>query len=245
MTELTEQQTKLAEQLLISVIKREPTIEYNEIAKRIEPNMHWRQVGKEVGEISKLCYEMGLPLLSVKIVSKEKGTVGEGFFNLMKILNIDTDGKTERELFNEELKKIRECTEWHKLSDYLGLDLTFTNTEAFVLPEEVPTDSFEGAKYKITVNAYERDKTARMNCLNYHGYTCKVCGFNFEEKYGSIGKEFIHVHHIVPLSTIGKTYKVNGIKDLIPVCPNCHAMLHRKDTNNKYLTVNELSKLVK
>jgi 5-methylcytosine-specific restriction protein A len=27
---------------------------------------------------------------------------------------------------------------------------------------------------------------------------------------------------------IGPNYQINPEKDLIPVCPNCHAMLHRK-----------------
>ena len=66
---------------------------------------------------------------------------------------------------------------------------------------------------------------------------------NFEEKYGIVGKDFIHVHHIVPLNTIGEEYLVDYEKDLIPVCPNCHAMLHRK-VNGKELTVEELKELL-
>jgi 5-methylcytosine-specific restriction protein A len=53
-----------------------------------------------------------------------------------------------------------------------------------------------------------------------------VCGFDFEKSYGEIGKGFIHVHHKVDIATIGKSYQVDPINDLIPVCPNCHAMLH-------------------
>ena len=55
-----------------------------------------------------------------------------------------------------------------------------------------------------------------------------MCGFDFEKKYGIIGQGFIHVHHIVDISTIGDEYEVDYIKDLNPVCPNCHAMLHKK-----------------
>ena len=46
--------------------------------------------------------------------------------------------------------------------------------------------------------------------------------------YGKIGEGFIHVHHLLELSVIKKEYKVDPINDLRPVCPNCHAMLHRK-----------------
>jgi len=52
---------------------------------------------------------------------------------------------------------------------------------------------------------------------------------NFASVYGGVGDGFIHVHHIVPVSVIGTGYIINPIDDLVPVCPNCHAMLHRKD----------------
>lgn len=98
------------------------------------------------------------------------------------------------------------------------------------IPEEVisPDVFSEGATTSITVNAYERNPKARKACLKHYGYACIVCGFNFEARYGQNGKGIIHVHHIVPLSKIRKTYKVDAIKDLRPVCPNCHAFIHRK-----------------
>ncbi|MEG4409005.1 HNH endonuclease [Microcoleus sp. MON2_D5] len=55
-----------------------------------------------------------------------------------------------------------------------------------------------------------------------------MCHFNFEKLFGEIGKGFIHVHHIIPLSEINQEYEVNPIQDLRPLCPNCHAMIHRK-----------------
>ena len=77
---LTERQKKLAEQLLITVIKKEPTVTYSELAGRIVPPMHHRNVGKDIGEISKLCHQMGLPLISAKVVNKNSQSVGNGFF---------------------------------------------------------------------------------------------------------------------------------------------------------------------
>lgn len=92
-----------------------------------------------------------------------------------------------------------------------------------------PEAIYEGAKKEITVNSYERNREARNMCIAVHGCKCAVCGMDFEKVYGEIGKGFIHVHHIVPISSIGKEYKLDPVKDLIPVCPNCHAMLHRSD----------------
>lgn len=112
----------------------------------------------------------------------------------------------------------------------------------FRIPEElVDRNIFEGVKSQITVNKYERNDKARNACIEFYGYICKVCDFDFEDKYGAIGKQFIHVHHIVSIASIGKSYKVDPKNDLRPVCPNCHAMLHRK---NPPYSIDELKKKV-
>ena len=99
------------------------------------------------------------------------------------------------------------------------------------LPEELPPGArfVEGAVRKVQVNAYERDPAARAACLAKYGYACSVCGVVLEDKYGQIAREFIHVHHVKPIAKIGKSYEVDPIEDLRPVCPNCHAVLHRED----------------
>jgi 5-methylcytosine-specific restriction enzyme A len=86
---------------------------------------------------------------------------------------------------------------------------------------------FEGAKKSVTVNVYERDPNARRKCIKHWGAACAVCGFEFLSRYGALGEGFIHVHHLKPLAQIGEQYELDPINDLRPVCPNCHAMLHR------------------
>ena len=97
-------------------------------------------------------------------------------------------------------------------------------------PDELPesTPVWEGARKVVTVNAYERDPVARRRCIEAHGCDCSVCGCNFEKKYGSIAKGYIHIHHLKPLSEVGEQHKVDPVVDLRPVCPNCHAVLHRR-----------------
>lgn len=97
-------------------------------------------------------------------------------------------------------------------------------------PDEVedPQVFPEGAKKVVTVNSYERSPKARQDCVDYWGASCRVCGFNFSDAYGEIGDGYIHVHHLTPISEVKDGYKVNPIKDMQPVCPNCHAMLHAK-----------------
>lgn len=99
-----------------------------------------------------------------------------------------------------------------------------------VLPEEIenPENFIEGATKTISVNIYERNPQARKACLAAHGHACSVCGFDFEKEYGEIAKGYIHVHHLKQLADIGEEYELNPINDLRPVCPNCHAMLHRR-----------------
>lgn len=108
-------------------------------------------------------------------------------------------------------------------------------------PEVIPNsiDIREGLKKSVIVNKYERSSIARAMCVEHHGASCSVCGFDFEKVYGAVGKGFIHVHHITPIHSIGVEYKIDYQKDLIPVCPNCHAMLHRK-TNGLEPSILEL-----
>jgi 5-methylcytosine-specific restriction protein A len=108
-------------------------------------------------------------------------------------------------------------------------------------PDELePGKSYpEGAKRQVRVNAYERSATARRACLAHHGYRCAACDLSFSERYGEIGNRFVHVHHVLPLAVIGSNYKIDPRADLVPVCPNCHAMLHREDPP---LSVSELRK---
>jgi len=104
-----------------------------------------------------------------------------------------------------------------------------------------PSRYYEGALTTVLVNKYERNIEAREKCLEYYGYDCYACGANMEKLYGEMGKEFIHVHHIVPLYEIKKKYCVNPIKDLRPICPNCHAITHRR---KPALSINELQELI-
>jgi hypothetical protein len=88
---------------------------------------------------------------------------------------------------------------------------------------------WEGAKTTIQVNRYERNARARNACIKRYGALCSVCGFDFGQRYGSLGSGFIHVHHLVQMSENKEKYKLKPAEDLRPVCPNCHEMLHRKD----------------
>lgn len=98
------------------------------------------------------------------------------------------------------------------------------------LPEELPDGIKyqEGAVQQISVNKYERDRKARDACLSHYGYVCQICHMKLSDVYGAIAETLIHVHHVKPISEVGDSYTVDPISDLIPVCPNCHAVIHLK-----------------
>lgn len=96
--------------------------------------------------------------------------------------------------------------------------------------EETPDVSGlpEGAKSRIEVNRYERDRRNRAAALAIHGYICKACALNMGERYGPAATGFIEVHHVTPVSEVGAGYVIDPITDLVPLCPNCHAVTHRR-----------------
>lgn len=110
--------------------------------------------------------------------------------------------------------------------------------------EEIEDKGFskEGAAREYYGKRYERDPANRRKAIKIHGITCKVCGFNFEEYYGERGSDFIEVHHRKPIHTYeGEAQSINPHTDLIPVCSNCHRMIHRR--YDSVLTVEELKKI--
>lgn len=86
----------------------------------------------------------------------------------------------------------------------------------------------EGAVRTVMVNRYERDPQARQACLDHHGYTCQACMADLTTVYGQeLGQRAIHVHHVIPMATRGKEYRLDPVRDLVPLCPNCHNVIHK------------------
>lgn len=110
------------------------------------------------------------------------------------------------------------------------------------MPSRKPEALIEGNIIELTVTAFERDPVARKACIAHYGTNCQICGFDFSSAYGALGSGFIHVHHVLPLSEIREAHTVDPVKDLIPVCPNCHAMLHINQ--GAALAVEELRRIV-
>lgn len=139
-------------------------------------------------------------------------------------------------------RSVRECKD-RGLLEFLLHPYQMVNDDVFDV--DYPEDDeklYEGALVTVKANKYERNQKARRECVAKKGYKCLVCGQDFEATYGEIGRGFIHVHHLTPISSIGKEYQLNVDTDLAPVCPNCHYMLHRKDPP---YTIEELREILR
>lgn len=127
------------------------------------------------------------------------------------------------------IQGVMECKD-EGLLNFLKGDLSDTSSTGNSDTEKSFVSEYtEGEVHEVVLNRYERSREARDACIAVKGSRCIVCGFDFEQTYGEIGKGFIHVHHLTPVSSIGKEYRLNPQTDLVPVCPNCHNMLHRKE----------------
>jgi len=123
-----------------------------------------------------------------------------------------------------------------------SLTLSLLPVETVEEPSESDAHGLpEGARVKVEVNRYERSPANRAACIAHYGPICQVCGFDFQAFYGLLGEGYIEVHHRVPVSQIGDSYFVNPVRDLVPVCANCHAMLHR---TNPPTTVESLREVI-
>lgn len=152
----------------------------------------------------------------LKIYLETPNEKGKGDY-LVKIYDKNTFSKFIEFLFNKKL----------------GLNIItnqILNNSINLFANEIDSEIeySEGKTKKVTVNSYERNNHARNECIKHFGMICQVCQFNFQEKFGILGVDFIHVHHKIDIASIGNEYLVNPLTDLIPVCPNCHSMLHKK-----------------
>lgn len=104
-----------------------------------------------------------------------------------------------------------------------------TEVQADLFAEPAASPRNEGARRNLDLTSYERDPLLRAACIRHHGAQCAACGTDFGATYGPIAEGFIHVHHRDPLAAVGEEHAVDPVTDLVPLCPNCHAVAHMRD----------------
>lgn len=188
--------------------------------------------------------------MDINILGRNGNTNGRDSANILYYLGMRAvyrgvfAGKTLDELIEvlqtkgEEYTNITRLLKVHSKSEELYKNV-IDDIDSQIIEEG---HGIEGARKSYLVNKYERDPKNRKKAIEIHGLNCFGCGFNFEEVYGERGKDFIEVHHVKPLSTVKEEIVVNPETDLVPVCSNCHRMIHRR--KDEILTVEELKKLI-
>lgn len=203
--------------------------------QRLSPDPHYFGIA-EIGKI-----------ISIK---DGKELLGEiiNFRPFIKAVNFqDSEGYLEKIPKNKEknywrdgVRKIDEDT-YKRIVDLENLGPVREAKSSVNTDDQSFVSGVEGRQSYSFTTKYERDPELRKQALLIHGYVCAACSFNFERFYGEYAKGFIHIHHIEPLFESGEKV-VNPETDLIPLCANCHAIIHRR--RNKTLNIEELKNMI-
>lgn len=169
-------------------------------------------------ELERLINETNLGRSLAEQNEKSGGLLRDAFRMYDGFLNSKKHPLAEKEKKSRKRKPLKESTHQENPQKAKAMP---------VIPEPEPYDKLEGKKHEASVTRYERDQGNRKKCISHYGYVCQVCGMNFEKTYGELGKDYIEVHHLHPVSQGER--KVDPIKDLIPLCSNCHSMIHRQE----------------
>lgn len=98
----------------------------------------------------------------------------------------------------------------------------------------------EGKHITKETTVIQRNQSARKKCIEHYGYKCAACGIVMKDIYGEIGENYIEVHHLNPIHLFDDQHIVDYKEDLIPLCPNCHAMIHKLEDPSDVETLKEL-----
>jgi len=125
-----------------------------------------------------------------------------------------------------------------------SLDLCVADDgECLGVKEEVTAYEYTEGRSRTRIQTYyERNPRLRAEALRRHGTQCAACGFDFSDMYGRHGEGYIEIHHLRPVSSYAGDVTVNPETDLIPLCSNCHRMIHRK---GEVLTLDDLRNIIR
>lgn len=103
--------------------------------------------------------------------------------------------------------------------------------------------ALEGTKIQALVTRVERSARNRRACFEFHGHVCHGCGLDPLVFYGEPARHLLHVHHVEPLATLNEPRVVDPKTDLLPLCPNCHSLAHKRTPPFSVLELQSFLKL--
>lgn len=216
--------------IIEKLAKTNSAIEYGELAKIVGEmrgsRMSAQGFSQSLGRIQDYCKELGLPALSVLVVGASRNP-GSGFVGHYRRIYPEVSGMTDRDIVRKEHDACVACDDWQPLYDKVGLKEAAPRIRNLMAEIKSKPIYEEGERVTGVIREeIKRNSAARTQCLALKGYRCIVCEKDLEEVYGVSG--IIHVHHLKPLFESEGSREVDPEKDLVPVCPNCHAVIHSK-----------------
>ena len=193
--------------------------------------------GNRISEILEcdMCIVCGEPYYSLIPIAKE---IRERGFTKPLFLEITSEEANKPRSATAAATKAREKNIGEILRSLVYLTKTRKNPRTLKLPLELPPEQeppppetkilTEGKIRSIRLTTKERNTAARKRCIEHYGTICVVCGYDFEAKFGALGRGLIHIHHLTALSNAAGERNVDPAEDLRPVCPNCHYFIHSR-----------------
>lgn len=223
------------------------SITYGELAKRVG-ELRGTPIANQgfaytLGRVQDYCLELGLPSLPVMVVNQNHKPAS-GFAEHYRENHPEVADLTEDEIARNERKACLACLDWQSLYDRVGLAEEAPIMRNLFAERESKPIYEEGERItRVMQKEIKRNPAARAQCLAIKGYRCVVCEQDLNEVYGVPG--IIHVHHLKPIAESVGAREVDPEKDLVPVCPNCHAVIHSKSKDDSFCyTINEVRKML-
>ena len=135
--------------------------------------------------------------------------------------------------------------------DYLLSNGSKLESQGEETADDIPASRSEGELKKLELLTRRRSRELRDDCITYwkslhnNRIYCACCGLDFEKAYGNIGEGYIEIHHLYPISQYPGQHDVNPKEDLVPLCSNCHSMVHAKMPKGHCRSLDELKSYYK
>lgn len=226
------------------VVEKQHEMTYGDLSKAIASQFGdnvpaWHGMSKPLGEIQESCKELGLPNLPVMVVNQQNLRPSEGWYAEFDQLYPELAMLDDIEKRNKAKDSVLSCADWAPLYEHYGIA---EPAPEVTVRREIELRLYVERTQQATLKAREEAKRsfmARKNCLELKGTACLICGFDSEKTYGVPG--IVEVHHLHPLADGGERV-TDPSKDFIPVCPNCHRILHSRDAG--VYTPNEVRRMM-
>ena len=155
----------------------------------------------------------------------------------------DPKWKKDSQVTLKQGKYLQECT--NKLFTLLQECSEIEASNQNVNKSGSQSEYAEGKRKERETYFFARNPKLIREAKRIHEYKCQACGFEFKDKYGDFGKDYIECHHENVLSERPEEEWSNEVKtsidDIKVLCSNCHRMVHHK---RPALSFNELLDLL-